>query len=601
MFMRIIVRDGTMSPINELDIYSSFIWTDRYASAGDFEICVPCTNENYELFNQARYITIDESDRVMVIEKRQIKTKVDDADEYIISGRSAETLLDRRVIMGTMTFGTSPYDEQTNVSASQDYQVGTYVIWFGIMCRVVRYIPTGRLFVLYSPSDHNESVANIIEVDTDDEGLTVPIEDIVKTLLNTTVINPTDRARRFVNPTWRFVPSNDINIEEIKMTASFGNTNLFDALSSLLVGAGLGCKVVYNEDKETMDFSLIKGVDHSVSQSYNMVVNFKSVLDNLVSTDFITDDGSYKTCAFVIGAEDEKKTRTISVADEYGRVSDYEYENPNYRTTWCQQVSLSGTGLSYGRREVIVDASDINRYQTIGTSSGYSNSDVPISEVDYRAMLKTRGKSELMNHYSTYNLEAEILPDMFYKFGVDYGLGDTISIEDKFGNTINASVTEMIFSVDSNGYKAYPTIETLGEVDGMDELISIFLDNPIYVNVDKTVVVPDIRSELQNLREKNYIAYYVKDIIDYFLDNNKLVYTQADGELGTMLVAPSWNDMDFVVFGGSISQIYNNPNAYPDANTKAMQFVYFMKTNQIKIDSNGIVVPPLDDLASAVQ
>jgi hypothetical protein len=178
---------------------------------------------------------------------------------------------------------------------------------------------------------------------------------------------------------------------------------------------------------------------------------------------------------------------------------------------------------------------------------------------------------------------------------------DTISIEDKFGNTINASVTEMIFSVDANGYKAYPTIETLGEVDGMDELVNIFLNNPIYVNVDKTVVVPDIRSELQNLREKNYIAYYVKDIIDYFLDNNKLVYTQADGELGTMLVAPSWNDMDFVVFGGSISQIYNNPNAYPAANTKAMQFVYFMKTNQIKIDSNGIVVPPLDDLASAVQ
>ena len=601
MFMRIIVRDGTMTPINELDIYSSFIWTDRYASAGDFEICVPCTNENYELFNKARYITIDESDRVMVVEKRQIKTQVDNSDEYIISGRSAETLLDRRVIMGTMTFGTSPYDEQTNPTASQDYQIGDYVVWYGKMCRVIRTILTGNMFTLYSYYDQNINTANLLEVDTNDEGLTVPIEDIVKSLLNANVINPTDKARRFINPKWRFVASKNTEIEEIKMSASFGNTNLFDALSSLLVGAGLGCKVVYNEDKETMDFSLIKGVDHSVSQSDNMVVNFKSVLDNIVSTDFITDDGSYKTCAFVVGAEDDKKTRTISVADEYGRVAEYEYNNPNYRTTWCQQVSLSGTGLSYGRREVIVDASDIDRYQTVNSSSGYSNSDVPISEVDYRAMLKTRGKSELMNHYSTYNLEAEILPDMFYKFGVDYGLGDTISIEDKFGNTINASVTEMIFSVDANGYKAYPTIETLGEVDGMDELVNIFLNNPIYVNVDKTVVVPDIRSELEALRDKTYIAYYVREIIDYFLDNNKLVYTQNDGELGTMIVAPSWNDMDYMIFGGTINQIYNTPEAYPDVNTKAMQFVYFMKTNQIKANSDGIVVPPLDDLASAVQ
>lgn len=599
--MRIIIRDINMTPINELDIYSSFIWTDRYVTNGDFEICVPCTADNYELFNKGRYITIDKSDRVMVIEKRQIKTKVDKSDEYIISGRSAETLLDRRVIMGTLTFGTSPYDEQTNASASQDYNVGDYLVWYGALCRVIKYIGSGSSFILYEERTENLPIANIIAVgDEEEANLTEPIENIVKTMLNTTIINPTDKARRFINPKWRFVASDDERIKEIKMAASFGNTNLYDALCSILASGGLGCKVVYNDSKETMDFSLVQGVDHSIAQSDNMVVNFKSVLDNVLSTDFITDDAGYKTCAFVVGDMDDKKTRTISVADEYGRVSNYEYENPNYRTTWCQQVSLSGTGMSYGRREVIVDASDISRYQTINSSGGYSNTDVPVSEADYRSMLKTRGKSELMNKYSTYDLEAEILPDMFYRFGVDYGLGDIISIEDRFGNTINASVTEMIFSVDANGYKAYPTIETIGEVDGMDDLVNIFINNPIYVNSDKTVVVPNIKPKLQELREKTYIAYYVKDILDYFLDNH-LVYTQPDGSNGTTIVAPSWNDMDYIIFGGTITQIYNNPNAFPNANTKAVQFVTFMKKNQIKASSDGIVVPPLDDLASAVQ
>lgn len=598
--MRVIARNVDMVPINEIDTYTSIIWTDRYSKEGDFELRVPCTDFNYKVFNEARYLTIDKSDRVMVLESRNIKTEVDKSDEYIIKGRSAETLLDRRVIMGSMTFGIAPHDEETNKNASQNYAVDDFMIWYGALCKVIKSINAGDELILYEERKGNLYKANIRPTtSTEEASLTQPIEDIVAALLNANVINPTDPTRRFTRPAWRYVYSDDPKVKEIKMAASFANTNLYDAISSLLVGAGMGCKVVYNEDTETMDFSIFIGTDHSIAQSENMVVNFKSSLDNLVSTDFLTDESKYKTCAYVVGAIDEKKTLTVSVADEYGRVQSVDIPNPNYCTTWCQQVSLSGTGMSYQRREVIVDAADIDRYQTVSAYNGVTATDVPVSETDYRAMLRTKGKSALMGMYSTYDLDAEILPDMFYKYMVDYTLGDTISIEDRFGNTINASITELIFSQDISGYKAYPTIETIGLVDGMDQLVNIFVNNPIYVNVDRCLVIPDIEQDLRDLREKTYIAYYIADIIDYLLDGH-LIHLDADGG-DYQVIVPSLDDMDEVVLGGSIAAIYSNPGYYPNVNTRAMQFVKFMMDYQIMVNAVQVVVKPLDDMASYVQ
>lgn len=598
--MRVIARNVDMVPINEIDTYTSIIWTDRYSKEGDFELRVPCTDFNYKVFNESRYLTIDKSDRVMVLESRNIKTEVDKSDEYIIKGRSAETLLDRRVIMGSMTFGIAPHDEETNQNASQNYAVDDFMIWYGALCKVIKNINAGDELILYEERKGNLYKANIRPTtSTEEASLTQPIEDIVAALLNANVINPTDPTRRFTRPAWRYVYSDDPKVKEIKMAASFANTNLYDAISSLLVGAGMGCKVVYNEDTETMDFSIFIGTDHSVAQSENMVVNFKSSLDNLVSTDFLTDESKYKTCAYVVGAIDEKKTLTVSVADEYGRVQSVDIPNPNYCTTWCQQVSLSGTGMSYQRREVIVDAADIDRYQTVSAYNGVTATDVPISETDYRAMLRTKGRSALMGMYSTYDLDAEILPDMFYKYMVDYTLGDTISIEDRFGNTINASITELIFSQDVNGYKAYPTIETIGLVDGMDQLVNIFVNNPIHVNSDKCLIFPNIRPELEDLREKTYIAYYVADIIDYFLNGHLAYAENIAGKYN--IVTPSLDDMDDVVFGASIASIYNDPGSYPDANTRAIQFVKFMMDNQTRVNGDDIEIKPLDDMASYIQ
>jgi hypothetical protein len=86
--------------IMALDYASSVIWVSRYNAVGDFEIYA---RANRALIN-ALYaypddciITRDDSDTAMIIEKMKVRTDPENGDYITVSGRSAESLLDRRI------------------------------------------------------------------------------------------------------------------------------------------------------------------------------------------------------------------------------------------------------------------------------------------------------------------------------------------------------------------------------------------------------------------------------------------------------------------------------------------------------------------------
>lgn len=97
--MDIYVLDQMFTPIAVIDSYKSLIWTTWYNTCGDFELCMPASNDALTYIKTDNFI-VRESDNtsVMVIEKIEIETSIDDGDYLIVSGRSAESLLDRRII-----------------------------------------------------------------------------------------------------------------------------------------------------------------------------------------------------------------------------------------------------------------------------------------------------------------------------------------------------------------------------------------------------------------------------------------------------------------------------------------------------------------------
>jgi hypothetical protein len=96
--MEITLLDDTFEELYVLDVFESLIWTDRYWKCGDFEIVVaPTTDILVKLLNTT-YLTLAESPHHMILEDSNIHSEVEDGNKLILTGRSLESILDRRVV-----------------------------------------------------------------------------------------------------------------------------------------------------------------------------------------------------------------------------------------------------------------------------------------------------------------------------------------------------------------------------------------------------------------------------------------------------------------------------------------------------------------------
>lgn len=67
---------------------------------------------------------------------------------------------------------------------------------------------------------------------------------------------------------------------------------------------------------------------------------------------------------------------------------------------------------------------------------------------------------EELDKWETVNLiDFELTTPLPIKYGIDYGLGDLITVNTNFAGSVSSRVTEIIYSKDETGEKEYPTIE----------------------------------------------------------------------------------------------------------------------------------------------
>ena len=101
--MDLTVLNTNLDDVYILDIYESFIWTDRYCSYGDFELYTAISKDVLNYIKQDYYLRNRESQHVMIIEKILISSDVEDSNHITVSGRSLESILDRRIVWGQRT------------------------------------------------------------------------------------------------------------------------------------------------------------------------------------------------------------------------------------------------------------------------------------------------------------------------------------------------------------------------------------------------------------------------------------------------------------------------------------------------------------------
>ena len=101
--MDLTILDTDRTPLCVLDVYNSFIWTDRYFKYGDFELHASMSEDLLQYLKQDYYITNANSEHVMIIEKLLINSDIENGNTITVSGRSLESLLERRIVWNRTT------------------------------------------------------------------------------------------------------------------------------------------------------------------------------------------------------------------------------------------------------------------------------------------------------------------------------------------------------------------------------------------------------------------------------------------------------------------------------------------------------------------
>lgn len=96
--MEVWILNEEFQNIALIDVFESLIWTERYDGAGNFELYTPIEQALLDILKQNRYVWLKDSDQMMIIEEIQINTEAESGDFLIVSGRSLESILDRRII-----------------------------------------------------------------------------------------------------------------------------------------------------------------------------------------------------------------------------------------------------------------------------------------------------------------------------------------------------------------------------------------------------------------------------------------------------------------------------------------------------------------------
>lgn len=102
--MELLVLNTDFESIAVIDTYESMIWTDRYNAYGDFEIYFAMDESLLQYLKEDYYLWLKDSEHCMIIENIKINADTEEGNHLVVTGRSLESILERRIIWGQRIF-----------------------------------------------------------------------------------------------------------------------------------------------------------------------------------------------------------------------------------------------------------------------------------------------------------------------------------------------------------------------------------------------------------------------------------------------------------------------------------------------------------------
>ena len=247
------------------------------------------------------------------------------------------------------------------------------------------------------------------------------IEAVLANIVKISYTNPTDTNRAL--PAFKFISNNDPYVTSVTIDTQYTGDDLYSIFTGIIDSTTVGFSVTAVPSNSTWECMLSGGRDMTDPARSPVPMIFSSDYDNILDTNYSESDSSLKNVAYV-GGEGEGSAR------KYARVG--------------QVVGLN-------RRELFVDARDI-------TTKVQGQADLTLSQ--YNAALGARGKQKLNEKRLITAFDGEVdVHNLTY--GTDYKLGDVVAIQNEYGITGNALITEVTISSDREKDVMLPTFSSL--------------------------------------------------------------------------------------------------------------------------------------------
>ena len=437
--MYLAVLDESMILQHICEDYKSIIWTERFHGFGDFKLTVPGTLENLQIYQLDYYLYTKGTNKLMIIEQIELNTEYSKQSLLTVSGRSLESILDRRVM--------HPYPiwEGTRLCMHERTK--------GKVKDVIKHY-TNLLFKQRDSLDtsHERHVTGFGWYSVDElpngirKGRPVSSMDIgnIRANANGTVRNVTANAG--------YTHTSYDDTDPYIMEGSW--YKLVQNLTDLTMS---GWAIEYDgEDPYYWYGYTYNGVNRTFNQGERPPVVFSPKYDNLSKATYFKSKVSTRTKIFS-GAVKFTVPLSLQLSKEYLDDS---------RDSAMQNNSVTVGTKGLGLREGYFQNPSIehtNGYMT-STATGTSGVASIDPESIYRQIAE-QCNTELWRHMPLEMFSGEAAQQSMYTYNEDFFLGDFVQIQNEFGQQDIARVTEYIrTSSDSEGDVFYPTFTSLSDI-----------------------------------------------------------------------------------------------------------------------------------------
>lgn len=97
--MEVLILDGLLRPTDVVDVYESFIWTERFDETGDFSLVTLSSSANQKRFVAGTRLAIRESRRIMEVLTIEDSYTEEGAATLTIKGREITRILEQRLAL----------------------------------------------------------------------------------------------------------------------------------------------------------------------------------------------------------------------------------------------------------------------------------------------------------------------------------------------------------------------------------------------------------------------------------------------------------------------------------------------------------------------